>query len=155
MSEKALARSKQIAEKITNALGGLGVFGVELFVKKDEVWFSEVSPRPHDTGMVTMATQSQSEFELHAKAILGLPVNVSLLKPGASSVLYGEYDANIIIYDEIEKALAIDGVDIRIFGKPESFKKRRMGVILSTGKSIDEAKSKAREAKSLISVKLK
>ena len=155
MSEKALARSKQIAEKITNALGGLGVFGVELFVKKDEVWFSEVSPRPHDTGMVTMATQSQSEFELHAKAILGLPVNVSLLKPGASSVLYGEHDANIIIYDEIEKALAIDGVDIRIFGKPESFKKRRMGVILSTGKSIDEAKSKAREAKSLISVKLK
>ena len=155
MSEKALARSKQIAEKITNALGGLGVFGVELFVKKDEVWFSEVSPRPHDTGMVTMATQSQSEFELHAKAILGLPVNVSLLKPGASSVLYGEYDANIIIYDEIEKALAIDGVDIRIFGKPESFKKRRMGVILSTGKSIEEAKSKAREAKSLISVKLK
>ena len=155
MSEKALARSKQIAEKITNALGGLGVFGVELFVKKDEVWFSEVSPRPHDTGMVTMATQSQYEFELHAKAILGLPVNVSLLKPGASSVLYGEHDANIIIYDEIEKALAIDGVDIRIFGKPESFKKRRMGVILSTGKSIDEAKSKAREAKSLISVKLK
>ena len=155
MSEKALARSKQIAEKITNALGGLGVFGVELFVKKDEVWFSEVSPRPHDTGMVTMATQSQSEFELHAKAILGLPVNVSLLKPGASSVLYGEHDANIIIYDEIEKALAIDGVDIRIFGKPESFKKRRMGVILSTGKSVDEAKSKAREAKSLISVKLK
>ena len=155
MSEKALARSKQIAEKITNALGGLGVFGVELFVKKDEVWFSEVSPRPHDTGMVTMATQSQSEFELHAKAILGLPVNVSLLKPGASSVLYGEHDANIIIYDEIEKALAIDGVDIRIFGKPESFKKRRMGVILSTGKSIEEAKSKAREAKSLISVKLK
>ena len=155
MSEKALARSKQIAEKITNALGGLGVFGVELFVKKDEVWFSEVSPRPHDTGMVTMATQSQSEFELHAKAILGLPVNVSLLKPGASSVLYGEYAANIIIYDEIEKALAIDGVDIRIFGKPESFKKRRMGVILSTGKSVDEAKSKAREAKSLISVKLK
>jgi len=155
MSEKALARSKQIAEKITDALGGLGVFGVELFVKKDEVWFSEVSPRPHDTGMVTMATQIQSEFELHAKAILGLPVNVSLLKPGASAVLYGEHDANIIIYDEIEKALAIDGVDIRIFGKPESFKKRRMGVILSTGKNIDEAKSKAQEAKSLISVKLK
>jgi len=154
MSEKALARSKQIAKKITDALGGLGVFGVELFVKKDEVWFSEVSPRPHDTGMVTMATQSQSEFELHAKAILGLPVNVSLLKPGASAVLYGEYDANIVIYDEIEKALAIDGVDIRIFGKPESFKKRRMGVILSTGKNIDEAKSKVQEAKSLISVKL-
>ena len=155
MSEKALARSKQIAEKITDALGGLGVFGVELFVKKDEVWFSEVSPRPHDTGMVTMATQSQSEFELHAKAILGLPVNVSLLKPGASAVLYGGHDASIIIYDEIEKALAIDGVDIRIFGKPESFKKRRMGVILATGSNIDEAKSKAQKAKSLLSVKLK
>ena len=155
MSEKALAQSKYIAKKITGALGGLGIYGVELFVKKDEVWFSEVSPRPHDTGMVTMATQSQSEFELHAKAILGLPVNVSLLNPGASAVLYGEHDTDTIIYDGIEKALAIDGVDIRIFGKPESFKKRRMGVILSTGKSIEEAKSKAREAKSLISVKLK
>jgi phosphoribosylglycinamide formyltransferase 2 len=105
--------------------------------------------------MVTMATQSQSEFELHAKAILGLPVNVSLIKPGASAVIYGEHDSNVVIYDEIEKVLAIDGVDIRLFGKPESFKKRRMGVILSTGKNIDEAKSKAQEAKSLLSVKLK
>ena len=155
MTEKALAKSKDIAKKVTDALGGLGIFGVELFVKKDEVWFSEVSPRPHDTGMVTMATQIQSEFELHAKAILGLPVNVSLLKPGASAVIYGEYDSNIVIYDGIEKALEIDGVDIRLFGKPESFKKRRMGVILSTGKNIDEAKSKAQEAKSLLSVKLK
>ena len=155
MSEKALVRSKDIAKKVTDALGGLGIFGVELFIKKDEVWFSEVSPRPHDTGMVTMATQKQSEFELHAKAILGLPVDVSLSKSGASAVIYGEYDADVIIYDEIEKALAIDGVDIRIFGKPESFKKRRMGVILSTGKDVDEAKSKANEAKSLLSVKLK
>jgi len=155
MTEKALARSQDIAKKVTDALGGLGIFGVELFVNKDEVWFSEVSPRPHDTGMVTMATQSQSEFELHAKAILGLPVNVSLLKPGASAVIYGEHDSNVVIYDEIEKVLAIDGVDIRLFGKPESFKKRRMGVILSTGKNIDEAKSKAQEAKSLLSVKLK
>ena len=155
MTEKALTSSQDIAKKITDALGGLGIFGVELFVKKDVVWFSEVSPRPHDTGMVTMATQSQSEFELHAKAILGLPVNVNLVKPGASAVLYGEHDANIIIYDEIEKALAIDGVDIRLFGKPESFKKRRMGVILSTGKDINEAKSKAQEAKSLLSIKLK
>jgi phosphoribosylglycinamide formyltransferase 2 len=105
--------------------------------------------------MVTMATQSQSEFELHAKAILGLPVNVSLLKPGASAVIYGEHDSNVVIYDEIEKVLAIDGVDIRLFGKPESFKKRRMGVILSTGKNTDEAKLKAQEAKSLLSVKLK
>ena len=155
MTETALAKSQDIAKKVTDALGGLGVFGVELFVKKDEVWFSEVSPRPHDTGMVTMATQIQSEFELHAKAILGLPVNVSLLKPGASAVIYGEYDSNIVIYDGIEKALEIDGVDIRLFGKPESFKKRRMGVILSTGQNINEAKSKAQEAKSLLSVKLK
>ena len=155
MTEKALTRSQEIAKEVTDALGGLGIFGVELFVKKDEVWFSEVSPRPHDTGMVTMATQTQSEFELHAKAILGLPVDVSLLKPGASAVIYGKYDADIVIFDEIEKALAIDGVDIRLFGKPESFKKRRMGVILSTGKSIDEAKSKAQEAKSHLSVKLK
>jgi phosphoribosylglycinamide formyltransferase 2 len=155
MSDKALVRSKDIAKKVTEALGGLGIFGVELFIKKDKVWFSEVSPRPHDTGMVTMATQKQSEFELHAKAILGLPVDVSLSKSGASAVIYGEYDADVIIYDEIEKALAIDGVDIRIFGKPESFKKRRMGVILSTGRNVDEAKSKANEAKSLLSVKLK
>ena len=155
MTEKALTRSQEIAKEVTDALGGLGIFGVELFVKKDEVWFSEVSPRPHDTGMVTMATQTQSEFELHAKAILGLPVNVSLLKPGASAVIYGKYNADVIIFDEIEKVLAIDGVDIRLFGKPESFKKRRMGVILSTGKSIDEAKSKAQEAKSLLSIKLK
>ena len=155
MTEKALAKSQDIAKKVTDALGGLGIFGVELFVKKDEVWFSEVSPRPHDTGMVTMATQSQSEFELHAKAILGLPVDVSLSKPGASLVIYGEHDSNVVIYEKIEKALAIDGVDIRLFGKPESFKKRRMGVILSTGKNIDEAKSKAQEAKSLLRVKPK
>ena len=155
MTEKALIRSQDIAKKVTDALGGLGIFGVELFVRKDEVWFSEVSPRPHDTGMVTMATQTQSEFELHAKAILGLPVNVSLLKPGASAVIYGKYDTDAIIFDKIEEALAIDGVDIRLFGKPESFKKRRMGVILSTGTSIDEAKSKAQEAKSLLSIKLK
>ena len=155
MSEKALVKSKEVAKKITDALGGLGIFGVELFIKKDEVWFSEVSPRPHDTGMVTMATQKQSEFELHAKAILGLPVDVSLTKAGASAVIYGEHDADVIIYDEIEKALAIDGVDIRIFGKPESFKKRRMGVILSTGKNVDEAKLKASEAKSLLNVKPK
>jgi len=155
MTVKALTRSQDIAKKVTDALGGLGMFGVELFVKKDEVWFSEVSPRPHDTGMVTMATQTQSEFELHAKAILGLPVNVSLLKPGASAVIYGKYDADVVIFDEIEKVLAIDGVDIRLFGKPKSFKKRRMGVILSTGKNIDDAKSKAQEAISLIKVKLK
>ena len=155
MTAQALARSKEIAKQVTDSLGGLGIFGVELFIKKNEVWFSEVSPRPHDTGMVTMATQGQSEFELHAKAILGLPVNVSLLKPGASAVIYGEHDADVIIYDGIEKALAVDEVDIRLFGKPESSKKRRMGVILSTGKNIDVAKAKVQEAKSLLRVKLK
>ena len=155
MTAQALARSKEIAKQVTDSLGGLGIFGVELFIKKNEVWFSEVSPRPHDTGMVTMATQGQSEFELHAKAILGLPVNVSLLKPGASAVIYGEHDSDVIIYDGIEKALAVDEVDIRLFGKPESSKKRRMGVILSTGKNIDVAKAKVQEAKSLLRVKLK
>ena len=155
MTAQALARSKEIAKQVTDSLGGLGIFGVELFIKKNEVWFSEVSPRPHDTGMVTMATQGQSEFELHAKAILGLPVNVSLIKPGASAVIYGEHDADVIIYDGIEKALAVDEVDIRLFGKPESSKKRRMGVILSTGKNIDVAKAKVQEAKSLLRVKLK
>jgi phosphoribosylglycinamide formyltransferase 2 len=155
MSEQALNSSKDIAKQITDALGGLGIFGVELFVKDDEVWFSEVSPRPHDTGMVTMITQKQSEFELHAKAILGLPVDVCLSNPGASAVIYGTYDAKEIIIDGIEKALAIDEVDIRLFGKPESFVNRRMGVILSTGKNIDEAKLKAQEAKLLLSIKPK
>ena len=155
MSEKALALSQNIAKKVTDSLGGLGLFGVELFIKKDQVWFSEVSPRPHDTGMVTMITQTQSEFELHAKAILGLPVDVSLLKPGASAVIYGKHDANEIIFYNIEKALAVDEVDIRLFGKPESFKKRRMGVILSTGKNIKEAKSRTQKAKSFISIKAK
>ena len=155
MSKKALTLSQKIAKKVTDSLGGLGLFGVELFIKKDQVWFSEVSPRPHDTGMVTMITQTQSEFELHAKAILGLPVDVSLLKPGASAVIYGKHDANEIIFYNIEKALAVDEVDIRLFGKPESFKKRRMGVILSTGKNIKEAKSRTQKAKSFISIKAK
>jgi len=125
MSKKALQKSKEIALKITDALGGLGIFGVELFIKGDEVWFSEVSPRPHDTGMVTMITQRQSEFELHAKAILGLPVNTTLYKPGASAVIYGKYDSESIRFEGIDKALDVDGVDIRLFGKPQSYKKRR------------------------------
>ena len=150
MNDKALIRSKEIAEKVTSALGGLGLFGVELFVKDDQVWFSEVSPRPHDTGMVTMITQKQSEFELHAKAILGLPVDTSLSNPGASAVIYGGHDCEAIQFQNIPQALAEQGVDIRLFGKPQSFKKRRMGVILAHAEDIQHARNKAQQAKSII-----
>ena len=150
MHEQALIRSKEIAEKVTSALGGLGLFGVELFIKDDQVWFSEVSPRPHDTGMVTMITQKQSEFELHAKAILGLPVDTSLSNPGASAVIYGGHDCEAIQFQNIPQALAEQGVDIRFFGKPQSFKKRRMGVILAHAEDIQHARNKAQQAKSII-----
>jgi len=146
MTSKALENAKHIAKKVTDALGGLGLFGVELFIKGDDVWFSEVSPRPHDTGMVTMATQRQSEFELHAKAILGLPVSTHLSNPGASAVIYGNYDCASIAINNIDKALSIDGVDIRIFGKPQSFKKRRMGVIIASGNDHEDARKKASNA---------
>ena len=155
MSDKALKKSKEIAIKITGALGGLGIFGVELFIKGDEVWFSEVSPRPHDTGMVTMISQKQSEFELHAKAILGLPVNTTIHKPGASAVIYGEHDAESIIFEGIDKALDVGDVDIRIFGKPQSYKKRRMGVVLAEATSTEDARFKAKKAQSFIQVKVK
>jgi len=153
MNEKALTTSKKIAEKVTSALGGLGIFGVELFIKEDQVWFSEVSPRPHDTGMVTMITQKQSEFELHAKAILGLPVDTSLSNPGASAVIYGGYDCDAISFENIPKALAEQVVDIRLFGKPQSFKKRRMGVILAHADDIQQARNKAQQARSQIKTK--
>ena len=146
MSKKALEKSQQIAEKVTSALGGLGLFGVELFIKEDQVWFSEVSPRPHDTGMVTMATQRQSEFELHAKAILGLPVDTEMISSGASAVIYGQHDADGITFEGIDQALTQKGVDIRLFGKPTSFKKRRMGVALAIDKNIESARNKARQA---------
>jgi len=153
MNEKALIKSKEIAEKVTSALGGLGLFGVELFIKEDQVWFSEVSPRPHDTGMVTMITQKQSEFELHAKAILGLPVDTSLSNPGASAVIYGGHDCDAISFENIPKALAEQGVDIRFFGKPQSFKRRRMGVILAHADDIQHARYKAQQARSQIKTK--
>ena len=153
MNEKALATSKEIAEKVTSALGGLGIFGVELFIKEDQVWFSEVSPRPHDTGMVTMITQKQSEFELHAKAILGLPIDTSLSNPGASAVIYGGHDCDAISFENIPKALAEQGVDIRLFGKPQSFKRRRMGVILAHADDIQHARNKAQQARSQIKTK--
>jgi phosphoribosylglycinamide formyltransferase 2 len=146
MSPRALERSREIADKVTAALGGQGVFGVELFVKGDMVWFSEVSPRPHDTGMVTMATQAQSEFELHAKAILGLPVNVALRSPGASAVIYGELDEAGIAFEGVAEALRVPGADIRLFGKPESFKRRRMGVALALADDVDSARASALEA---------
>jgi phosphoribosylglycinamide formyltransferase 2 len=146
MSPRALERSREIADKVTAALGGQGVFGVELFVKGDMVWFSEVSPRPHDTGMVTMATQVQSEFELHAKAILGLPVNVALRSPGASAVIYGQLDEAGIAFEGVAEALRVPGADIRLFGKPESFKRRRMGVALAVADDVDTARARALEA---------
>jgi phosphoribosylglycinamide formyltransferase 2 len=150
MSPKALARSREIARAVTDALGGLGLFGVELFVKGDEVWFSEVSPRPHDTGLVTLTTQHQSEFALHARAILGLPVDVSLREPGASAVIYGGLEARGIAFDGVVEALSVPGADLRLFGKPESFERRRMGVALARGDSVDQARERAREAASRV-----
>lgn len=150
MATNALKNAQHIAKTITDALGGLGLFGVELFVKGDQVWFSEVSPRPHDTGMVTMCSQRLSEFELHARAILGLPVDVSMTKPGASAVIYGGIESNNLKYAGIETALNIPGSDVRLFGKPQSFVKRRMGVALATGKDTDEARERAKLAASLV-----
>jgi phosphoribosylglycinamide formyltransferase 2 len=146
MSAVALDRAQAIAAAVTDELGGLGVFGVELFVRGDDVWFSEVSPRPHDTGMVTMTTQWQNEFELHARALLGLPVDTALRNPGASAVLYGGLDATGISFDGVDEALALPGVDLRLFGKPESFPRRRMGVALARAEDVDTARATARDA---------
>ncbi|GAB3551214.1 formate-dependent phosphoribosylglycinamide formyltransferase [Noviherbaspirillum agri] len=150
MPEAALVRARDIAKKITDNLGGLGIFGVELFVKDDMVWFSEVSPRPHDTGMVTMASQWQSEFEIHAKAILGLPVNVAVKAPAASAVIYGQHEARAIAFDGVADALAVPGADIRLFGKPEAFARRRMGVALATADDVETARCRAKEAASKV-----
>lgn len=150
MNPIALKLAQEIAYKVTGNLGGLGVFGVELFVKGEQVWFSEVSPRPHDTGMVTMASQVQSEFELHAKAILGLPVDVSLLSPAASAVIYGQHDAKGIAFEGVAQALSIKGVDIRLFGKPESFARRRMGVALARAGNTASARQNAKQAAALV-----
>jgi phosphoribosylglycinamide formyltransferase 2 len=150
MTSGALAESKRIAKAVTDSLGGLGLFGVELFIKGDKVWFSEVSPRPHDTGMVTMCSQRFSEFDLHARAILGLPVDVSLREVGASAVIYGGHATQNLVFDGVEAALAVPNSDIRLFGKPESFVKRRMGVALATGKDITEARARAKLAASLV-----
>jgi phosphoribosylglycinamide formyltransferase 2 len=150
MTTKALEESKRIAKAVTDSLGGLGLFGVELFVKNDQVWFSEVSPRPHDTGMVTMASQRFSEFDLHARAILGLPVDVSLRDAAASAVIYGEHDTKALAFENVDIALRVPHSDIRLFGKPESFKRRRMGVALATGVDVDEARARAVKAAGLV-----
>ena len=150
MSTLSLERSRTMARKITDALGGVGIFGVELFVKGDEVWFSEVSPRPHDTGLVTLATQHQSEFALHARAILGLPVDTSLRTPGASAVIYGGVDAKGISFSGVDEALRVPGTELRLFGKPESFMKRRMGVAVARGDTVDIARANAKRAASLV-----
>ena len=154
MTPLALQRARAIAQTVTDNLGlaptgqaqGLGLFGVELFVKGDAVWFSEVSPRPHDTGMVTMVTQWQNEFELHARAILGLPVDTTLKTPGASAVIYGGVDASGIVFDGVAQALRVPRTEVRLFGKPDSFVKRRMGVALAFDADVDIARRHAKEA---------
>jgi phosphoribosylglycinamide formyltransferase 2 len=146
MHPDALARSRQIAKAVTDNLGGQGLFGVELFVKGADVWFSEVSPRPHDTGMVTMITQWQNEFELHARAILGLPVNTALKSAGASAVIYGGADAKGLVFDGVDTALRVPNTELRLFGKPESFKKRRMGVALAFDDDVELARVRAKQA---------
>lgn len=146
MHPAALEKAQAIGDAITRNLGGQGLFGVELFVKGEQVWFSEVSPRPHDTGMVTMTTQWQNEFELHARAILGLPVDTRLRNPGASAVIYGGVDARGIVFDNVDEALRVPQTEVRLFGKPESFQKRRMGVALAYGDTAQDARARAREA---------
>ncbi len=150
MSDAALHSAQDIARRVTGDLEGLGLFGVELFVKGDQVWFSEVSPRPHDTGLVTLSTQWQSEFELHARAILGLPVDTTLRNPGASAVIYGGVDAPGIVFDGVDEALQVPGTDVRLFGKPESFVKRRMGVALARAEDTDTARERAKLAASRV-----
>jgi phosphoribosylglycinamide formyltransferase 2 len=152
MAPAAHRKARDIARAVTEALGGWGVFGVELFVKGDQVWFSEVSPRPHDTGLVTLVSQAQSEFAIHARAILGLPFDVRLREPGASAVIYGGLEARGVAYEGVAEALSVPGADLRLFGKPESYTRRRMGVALARGGTVDEARARAREAAAKVRV---
>lgn len=156
MSEAALREAQAVAGAITGALGGYGIFGVELFIKGDKVIFSEVSPRPHDTGMVTMISQDMSEFALHARALLGLPVpEVRFLGPSASRAVVVEGDTTQVVFDNLEAVLAEPGVQLRIFGKPEIHGHRRMGVILATADTVDEARAKAERAYEALKVEVK
>jgi phosphoribosylglycinamide formyltransferase 2 len=144
MSVTALQKAQHIAHTVTENLGGRGIFGVELFIQGDNVYFSEVSPRPHDTGMVTMITQDQNEFELHARAILGLPVSTTLLRPGASAVIYGGMDEKGIAFENIDQALRLHNTKLRLFGKPEAFTHRRMGVALAFANDVETARTEAK-----------
>ncbi|MBF0581786.1 formate-dependent phosphoribosylglycinamide formyltransferase [Corynebacterium sp. ED61] len=152
MSETALDNARSVAARITNALGGRGVFGVELFVKGDDVYFSEVSPRPHDTGMVTMATQRFSEFDLHARAILGLPIDSTLVSPGASAVIYGVDSDGPVSFSGLADAMSVPETDVRLFGKPESFSRRRMGVAISTAEDVAQGRERAVSAAERVKV---
>ena len=155
MSPVALEKAKGMAKKITDALGGYGIFGCELFVKGDDVWFNEISPRPHDTGMVTMISQNMSEFEIHLRAILGLPIDIKMIAPAGASYCFHAPDWGVApVYEGVEKALSIPDTKIRIFGKPTTRPKRRMGVALATGNSVEEARKKAKEAAGRIKVLL-
>lgn len=152
MTPAALEEAKRIVNKVTVALGGCGIFGVELFVKGDKVWFSEVSPRPHDTGLVTLASQFQSEFELHARAILGLPVNTTRHSVAASAVIYAGVDDQNLSYSGLDLALADGNTDLRLFGKPEGFKRRRMGVATARAETTDQARELAQQVAQQVSV---
>ncbi|MGZ8185045.1 MAG: formate-dependent phosphoribosylglycinamide formyltransferase [Methylobacter sp.] len=153
MSIVALKSAQEIAFKVTNEIGGLGLFGVELFIKEDTVLFNEISPRPHDTGMVTMVTQKQNEFELHTRAILGLPVDTALRQAGASAVILGSLDAQGVVYEGLAEALAVPESEIRLFAKPEAFVNRRMGIALANAETVQEARERAVKAASLVSIK--
>ena len=152
MSSIALDNARSVAARVTGALGGRGLFGVELFVRGDDVWFSEVSPRPHDTGLVTMGTQRFSEFELHARAILGLPVDVTLTSPGASAVVYGGRDIDAPAYAGLAAAMEVPEADIRLFGKPFGSERRRLGVAVVTAEDVESARVRADQAASSIEV---
>ena len=155
MSEKALQKAQDIAQKVTDALGGYGIFGVELFIKGDDVLFSEVSPRPHDTGMVTMISQDMSQFALHARAVLGLPVpGVRFYGPSASRAIVVEGDTDKVVFGNLDEVLSEEGVQMRIFGKPEVVGHRRLGVILATADTVEEARAKADRAYKKLKVKL-
>lgn len=154
MSDNALSEAKRIAHKVTAALGGCGIFGVELFIKGDKVWFSEVSPRPHDTGLVTLASQFQSEFELHARAILGLPVNTARHSVAASAVIYAGVDSVNLSFTGLNLALQNPNTDLRLFGKPEGFKRRRMGVATARAETIEQAREWAVETAQAVTVKV-
>ena len=155
MSEKALQKAQDIARKVTDALGGYGIFGVELFIKGDDVLFSEVSPRPHDTGMVTMISQDMSQFALHARAVLGLPgPGVRFYGPSASRAIVVEGDTDKVVFGNLDEVLSEEGVQMRIFGKPEVVGHRRLGVILATADTVEEARAKADRAYKKLKVKL-